>query len=64
MNPIAFAIAVPAAFAAGVVFHKYVISEAEAVKLHVTSSLMSTEAIIRAEIEKAIDSVKTGAGKL
>jgi hypothetical protein len=40
MSPvaIAFSIAIPAAFAAGVIFHKYVISEAAAIKQHVTDA--------------------------
>jgi hypothetical protein len=57
MYPIAFAIAIPAAFAAGVVFHKYVISEAEAVKKHVTDEI----AKVRDELSNALKSV---AGKL
>ena len=41
MSPvaIAFSIAVPAAFVAGVVFHKYVISEAQSIKAHVTAEV-------------------------
>jgi hypothetical protein len=35
---VAFVVAVPAAFAAGVIFHKYVISEAAAIKQHVTDA--------------------------
>lgn len=38
MNPVLFAVAVPAAFVAGVVVHKYVISEAEKIKLHVSEA--------------------------
>ena len=39
MNPVAlaFAIAVPAAFVAGVVFHSHVISDAQSIKEHVTA---------------------------
>jgi hypothetical protein len=33
------AIAIPAAFAAGVIFHKYVISEATAIKAHITAEI-------------------------
>jgi len=53
MNPVAFAIAVPVAFAAGVIFHKYVISEAEAIKDHVTAEA----AEIRADVMNAVKSV-------
>ena len=38
MNPVLFAVGVPAAFVAGVVVHKYVISEAEKIKAHVTAA--------------------------
>ncbi len=41
MHPvaIAFAVVVPGAFAAGVLFSKYVISEAAAIKAHVTDEV-------------------------
>ncbi len=41
-------IGIPAAFAAGVIFHKYVISEANAIKAHVSNELN--------ELKKAIAS--------
>lgn len=39
MNPIAFALAVPAAFFAGVLVHKYVVSEAQSVKQHISAEI-------------------------
>lgn len=39
--------AVPAAFAAGVLFHKYVISEAQSIKQHVSEA----EARIRGDVQ-------------
>ncbi len=41
MNPVAltFSIAVPVAFVAGVLFHRYVVSEASAIKAHVTAEV-------------------------
>jgi hypothetical protein len=45
------AIAVPAAFAAGVIFHKYVISEAEKIKQHVTAA----ESRIREDIASLLN---------
>jgi hypothetical protein len=50
MNPVVFAIAVPAAFVAGVVFHKYVVSEAAAIKQHITA----TEERIRTDVANAL----------
>lgn len=49
---LALSIAVPAAFAAGVIFHKYVVSEAAAIKQHVTQA----EERIRLEIVSALRS--------
>ena len=51
------AIGVPVAFAAGVVFHKYVISEAQAIKTHITAEVEK----VRAEVAGAL---KTAAGKI
>lgn len=52
MDPVVFgivvAVAVPAAFALGVVFHKYVLSEAEMVKAHVTAEIDE----VRADFKK------------
>lgn len=54
MNPIVvLACAVPVAFAAGVVFHKYVISEAEAIKQHITA----VEERIRTDVANALKGV-------
>lgn len=56
MNPVVFfvfAIALPAAFGAGVVFHKYVISEAEAIKQHV----IDAEERIRADVQNVLKAV-------
>ena len=50
MSPTVAAFAVPAAFVAGVVFHKYVISEAEKVK----SFVQQSEARIRADVQVAL----------
>ena len=51
---IAFAIAVPAAFTAGVIVHKYVISEVTAIKQHVstavTAAVVASEQRIRADV--------------
>jgi hypothetical protein len=58
MNPIVvLALAVPAAFGAGVVFHKYVISEAVGIKQHVTAS----EERIRTDVANALKGL---AGKI
>lgn len=53
MNTIAFAVAVPAAFAAGVVFAKYVISEATAIKQHVTDEVAEIRADVSSLLTKA-----------
>jgi hypothetical protein len=50
MNPIAVAVLVLAAFAAGVVFNKYVISEAEKIKRHVSEA----ETRIRGDISSLL----------
>lgn len=39
MNLLAFAISVLVAFLAGIVFHKYVVSEAASIKAHVTAEI-------------------------
>lgn len=51
MSPTLFAVAVPAAFVAGVVVHKYVLSEAQAIKLHVSQA----EARIRADFQALLN---------
>ncbi len=53
MTPIAFAVAVPAAFAAGVVFAKYVISEANSIKQHVTEEVAQIRADLSSLLTKA-----------
>ena len=55
MNPIAIAVSVsvPAAFAAGVLFHKYVISEAAAIKQHVTAEAQQIRSDISGLLAKA-----------
>lgn len=55
MNPLVFASALPAAFVAGVVFHKYVVSEALAIKEHVTAEV----AEVRADIASLLDKAKS-----
>lgn len=54
MNPVAlaFALSLPAAFVAGVVFHKYVISEAEKIKAHVTAEVQEVRADIASLLSK------------
>lgn len=51
------AIAVPAAFAAGVIFHKYVISEANSIKQHVTAEVAEVRADIASLLGKAATKV-------
>lgn len=41
------AIGIPAAFAAGVIFHKYVVSEAAAIKAHISAELVTLEKRIK-----------------
>jgi len=53
MTPTVFAIAVPAAFVAGVIFHKYVLSEAAAIKAHVTAEVAEVRADIASLLSKA-----------
>lgn len=48
-----FAVATPAAFAAGVVFHKYVISEATAIKDHVSAEVNKVRGDISSALAKA-----------
>jgi hypothetical protein len=45
--------AVPAAFAAGVVFHKYVISEADSIKQHVSAEVAEVRADVASLLSKA-----------
>ena len=56
MDPVVFvivvAIAVPAAFALGVVFHKYVVSEAEKVKAHMTAEIQEVRADLSSLLSK------------
>lgn len=52
MNPFIFALVVFAAFVAGVVFHKYVVSEAASIKQHVTDA----EARIRDDVANLLKS--------
>lgn len=47
-----------AAFAAGVIYQKYVISEAEAIKKHVTDEV----AEVRADVASLLDKVKAKIG--
>lgn len=51
MNHI-LAIAVPAAFVAGVIVHKYVISEANSIKQHVTAEVAEVRADIASLLSK------------
>ena len=44
----AFAIAVPAAFVLGVLFHKYIVSESAAIKQHVTDEVAEIRADVAA----------------
>jgi hypothetical protein len=50
MEPVAyaFAIAVPAAFVLGVLFHKYIVSESAAIKQHVTDEVAEVRADVAA----------------
>lgn len=57
MSPIAFAVAVPAAFAAGVIFAKYVISEANAIKQHVSEEVAEIRADLSSLLTKAAGKV-------
>jgi hypothetical protein len=41
---------VPAAFIAGVIFHKYVVSEAEALRAHTVEVVSGAETRIRADV--------------
>lgn len=54
MNTLALAVSValPAVFAAGVIFHKYVISEAQSIKQHVTQEVNELRAQISTGIAK------------
>lgn len=53
MNPTVFAVAVPAAFVAGVIFHKYVVSEAASIKEHVTAEVAEVRADVASVLQKA-----------
>lgn len=54
MNPTLFAIyGLPAAFVAGVIFHKYVLSEAASIKAHVTSEVTA----LRADVGNALSAI-------
>lgn len=53
MWPISFALAVPAAFAAGVIYSRYVISEAQSIKAHVTDEISA----VRSEIRVAMQNI-------
>jgi hypothetical protein len=57
MDPyeITLAIAVPAAFAAGVIFHKYIVSEANSIKAHMTAEVEE----VRADIASLLREAKT-----
>jgi len=59
MNPVAlaFAIAVPAAFVAGVVFHSHAISQAQSIKEHVTAEIEEVRAHIHSLLDKAASKV-------
>jgi hypothetical protein len=58
MYPIAFAVAVPAAFIAGVVFHKYVISEALTVDTALRSKVAAAMSEVKSWSEKESASAK------
>lgn len=62
MNPIAiaFSLGIPAAFAAGVVFHKYVISEADKIKL----AVLASEQRIRTDVQNLLRSGAADVSKL
>jgi len=59
MNSGLAAFSIVAAFAAGVAVHKYVISEAERIKSHVTNAVMSgvlsSETRIRADVAAVLN---------
>ena len=56
MDPVLYVLSVagPLAFAAGVVFHKYVISEADSIKSHVSAA----ENRIRGDVDALLEKVK------
>jgi len=49
---VSFAVGIPAAFAAGVVFHKYVISEAQAIKTHVSNEVSAARQDVASALQK------------
>lgn len=51
-------------FVAGVVFHKYVFSEAQSIKLHVTSSVAGAESRLKAALENAVSKASILTGRL
>jgi hypothetical protein len=51
----ALAICAPVAFAAGVIFHKYVISEAQAIKTHITAEVEK----VRRDVANALQAAAT-----
>ena len=51
------AVLVPAAFAAGVIFHKYVISEATSIKQHVTDEVAEVRTDIASLLGEAAKKV-------
>lgn len=64
MNPLAIAVvvgtAVPVSFAAGVLFHKYVISEAERIKL----AVLASEQRIRTDVQTVLRGAGADVSKL
>lgn len=60
---VAVAVTALVAFAAGVVFHKYVISEAASIKAHVTNEVTSTEQKIVGEFESVRADLKAAVEK-
>jgi len=60
---VSFALAVIAAFIAGVVFHKFVVSEATAIKDHVSDEIAEVRLDVTGEITKLRDAVSGALSK-
>jgi hypothetical protein len=54
-DTVLFAVGLPGMFVAGVLFHKYVVSETEKVKAHVTAEV----AEVRADVASLLDKAKS-----
>jgi hypothetical protein len=61
---VAFSIAVPAAFAAGIIVHKYVLSEVERIKTAISTVVLASESRIRADIVTVLAKAKSDVGQI